>query len=204
MRVSRPVLSSVVITAIVCTSVGVAVAGSSRNTLHACASKHDGALRIANKCRRSERAVTWSRTGPAGARGAQGPQGVAGSNGLNGSARAYARVFGVAGGPSSQPSFDPGATKGFTAVTEPLTGHYCLTAPGLDPATTAPVATPVFNPGASLNAIMVAVAPGGLGSVCPNDEFHVVVERVQLDNSGPSPFVEAVPIGNVSFTIAVP
>jgi hypothetical protein len=32
----------------------------------------------------------------------------------------------------------------------------------------------------------------------------VGVERVQLDTSGPTPFVEAVPIGNVSFTIAVP
>jgi hypothetical protein len=216
MRVSSPVLSSVVITAIVCTSVGVAVAGSSGNTLHACASKHGGALRIASKCRRSERAITWSQTGPAGAQGpqgtrgpqgaqgSQGAQGLAGSNGLDGSARAYARVFGAGGGPGSQPSFDAAATKGFTTVNEPLAGHYCLTVPGLDAATTAPVMTPIFNAGASLDAIMVKVAPASQSSLCPSNGFHVVVDRVQLDNSGPSPFIEAVPIGNVSFTIAVP
>jgi hypothetical protein len=210
MRVSSPVLSSVVITAIVCTSVGVALAGSSKNTLHACASKHGGALRIAKKCRRSERAVTWSKTGPAGARGAQGTQGpqgaqgVAGSNGLDGSARAYARVFGTGGGPGNQPSFDAAATKGFTTVNEPLAGHYCLTAPGLDPETTAPVMTPIFNAGSSLDAIVVKVVPASQSSLCPSNEFHVVVERVQLDSSGPTPFVEAVPVGNVSFTIAVP
>jgi hypothetical protein len=204
MRVSKSVVTSVVLTAIVCTSVSVAIAGSSGHAIHACASKKGGALRIAKKCRHSERALTWSQTGPAGARGPQGAKGPGGSNGINGSARAYARVSGAAGGPSFQPSFDQGTTKGFTTVSEPLTGHYCLAAPGLDPATTAPVLTPIFNPGSSLNAIEVAVVRPSDSALCPSNQFHVVVERVQLDTSGPTPFTEAVPIGNVSFTIAVP
>jgi hypothetical protein len=210
MRLSKPVVMSVVLTAIVCTSVSVAIAGSSGNTIHACASKKGGALRIAKKCRRSERAVTWSKTGPAGppgpqgSHGPQGSQGPGGASGIDGSARAYARVFGTAGGPSFQPTFDQGTTKGFTTLSEPLTGHYCLAAPGLDPATTAPVLTPITNPGASLNAIEVAFIRPSDSALCPSDQFHVVVERVQLDTSGPTPFVEAVPIGNVSFTIAVP
>jgi hypothetical protein len=113
-------------------------------------------------------------------------------------------VFGTAGGPSFQPTFDQGTTKGFTTVSEPITGHYCLAAPGLDPATTAPVATPIFNPGSSLNAIEMEVVRPSDSALCPSNEFHVVTERVQLDNSGPTPFVEAAPIGGVSFTIAVP
>jgi hypothetical protein len=113
-------------------------------------------------------------------------------------------VFGTAGGPSFQPSFDPAATKGFTTVSEPIAGHYCLAAPGIDPATTTPVMTPIFNSGQALNAIETAVVPADQSALCPSNEFHVIIERVQLDDSGPTPFVEAVPIGNVSFTIAVP
>jgi hypothetical protein len=113
-------------------------------------------------------------------------------------------VFGTAGGPSFQPTFDQGTTKGFTTVSEPITGHYCLAAPGLDPATTAPVATPIFNPGSSLNAIEMEVVRPSDSGLCPSNQFHVVTERVQLDTSGPTPFAEAVPIGGVSFTIAVP
>jgi hypothetical protein len=50
--------------------------------IKACASKRNGALRIAKRCRRSELRVQWSKKGP---RGATGPRGV---NGLNGPAGA--------------------------------------------------------------------------------------------------------------------
>jgi hypothetical protein len=40
------------------------------STIHACASKSSGALRLASHCKSRERAVSWSQTGP---RGPQGP-----------------------------------------------------------------------------------------------------------------------------------
>lgn len=44
-----------------------AVASAGTNAIHACADKRTGALRLAKSCTRHERAVSWSKTGPAGA-----------------------------------------------------------------------------------------------------------------------------------------
>jgi Collagen triple helix repeat (20 copies) len=60
-----------------------AVRGSG-NTIHACYSKRNGALRIASHCKRSERAVSWSKVGPQGPRGLRGAAGRNGSNGAKG------------------------------------------------------------------------------------------------------------------------
>jgi hypothetical protein len=67
--------------AVLATSVTVATSalagGSSRaGTLHACAAKQGGALRIASKCTTKERAVTWNVRGPRGARGKPGADGA--------------------------------------------------------------------------------------------------------------------------------
>ena len=64
---------------------GYAIAASG-GQIRACASKRNGALRLANKCKKSERRVSWNATGPAGARGPQGAQGPQGTQGPAGPA----------------------------------------------------------------------------------------------------------------------
>src|SRR5437764_1210731 len=54
---------------------GYAIAAGTSNTIHACASKKTGVLRIAAQCASTERAVTWNKVGPTGPRGAIGPRG---------------------------------------------------------------------------------------------------------------------------------
>lgn len=63
---------------------GYAIAAGGGTTLHACAKKSGGALRLASKCRKGERRVSWSTQGPAGPRGAQGIQGPQGAQGAQG------------------------------------------------------------------------------------------------------------------------
>jgi hypothetical protein len=95
---------SIVLAAVllVCGVSGYAIAqsgGAKPKTIKACAKKKGGALRLAKRCRRGERRVTWAmrgptgRTGPAGPQGApgvagkdgaQGPPGANGVNGVNG------------------------------------------------------------------------------------------------------------------------
>jgi hypothetical protein len=64
-----------------------AAAGTS-STIHACAKKHGGALRLATHCRRSESAVSWSKVGPTGRRGPAGPAGKTGAAGALGTSGA--------------------------------------------------------------------------------------------------------------------
>lgn len=64
---------------------GVAVAqASTGTTIKACANKSNGALRLASKCRTSEKRVTWGAVGPQGPQGPQGVPGQQGSQGLTG------------------------------------------------------------------------------------------------------------------------
>jgi hypothetical protein len=73
---------------------GLAVAATSSSPIiRACAKKKTGALRLASKCHRNERGLTWNITGPIGAQGprgfngkqgAGGTQGIAGAQGLRG------------------------------------------------------------------------------------------------------------------------
>ena len=55
-----------------------------QSVIHGCAARSGGALRIASRCGKNERAVVWNNTGPAGARGATGLQGSAGAQGAQG------------------------------------------------------------------------------------------------------------------------
>jgi hypothetical protein len=52
-----------------------AVAAPKTSTIKACAAKHGGALRLAKKCHKGERSVSWNVRGPKGVPGARGPQG---------------------------------------------------------------------------------------------------------------------------------
>jgi hypothetical protein len=72
--------------ALVAASSGLAVAATSSSgpVIRACAKKKGGALRLASKCRRSERAVSWSQAGPRGLQGLRGLTGAAGAAGATG------------------------------------------------------------------------------------------------------------------------
>jgi hypothetical protein len=61
-----------------------AAATSFAPAIHACYSKRTGALRVASRCRRSERALSWNRVGPRGLTGRNGANGANGRNGANG------------------------------------------------------------------------------------------------------------------------
>jgi hypothetical protein len=79
----------IALAALFAASTGLAIAATStRPVIRACASKKTGALRLANRCRKSERSVSWSQTGPQGVRGLAGANGAAGSAGANGAAGA--------------------------------------------------------------------------------------------------------------------
>jgi hypothetical protein len=66
---------------------GLALAQSSNPAqINACAKKKSGALRVAAKCRKTERRVQWSTTGPQGIAGADGADGADGSDGAAGTA----------------------------------------------------------------------------------------------------------------------
>jgi hypothetical protein len=61
--------------------------GTATGRVHACASKHNGAVRIVGaktKCKRGEVSLTWARQGAPGARGATGHEGVPGPRGPSG------------------------------------------------------------------------------------------------------------------------
>lgn len=71
----------------VCGLTGFAIAqsnSSATKTIKACAKKKGGALRVAKKCKKSERRVTWSASGVRGLQGPAGAPGSAGTNGTNG------------------------------------------------------------------------------------------------------------------------
>jgi len=67
---------------------GLAYASTTgESVIRACANKKTGALRIASRCKRSERHVSWNSVGPSGRtglRGATGPRGFSGGTGATG------------------------------------------------------------------------------------------------------------------------
>lgn len=61
-----------------------ALAATSGGALHACAQKSTGTLRLAGRCSKHERPVTWNIEGPRGLQGPQGVQGTPGTQGVQG------------------------------------------------------------------------------------------------------------------------
>lgn len=66
------------VSAVAVLGAGFAVAATNGTTIKACAKKSDGALRMAKKCKPTEKAVSWGTTGPRGPIGATGPAGPTG------------------------------------------------------------------------------------------------------------------------------
>jgi hypothetical protein len=75
---------AVALLAALATGGGWALAASGGSQIHACSAKKTGALRVAKKCKKSERTVSWNTVGPQGATGAQGSTGQPGAKGETG------------------------------------------------------------------------------------------------------------------------
>ena len=80
----RPLAVVVCAVGLFAAAVGAALAATSGGTIHACAKKNNGALRLADRCRHNEKSVSWNITGPRGPQGAQGPPGAQGPQGAQG------------------------------------------------------------------------------------------------------------------------
>lgn len=129
-------------------------------------------------------------TGSQGPKGDTGPKGDAGLPGPAGSARAWAEVN--AGGVSLAPTFKTGKVQGFTAVTNPSTGMYCLTpAAGIDPGTSSAVVSPLWNSGFA-GSPEHAYRWEESSTTCASGQFTVVT-------LGPSSMTDA-----IDFSIVVP
>jgi hypothetical protein len=96
----------------------IAASTTSSATLRACASKRTGILRLAGKCKSSERSVSWNTVGP---KGPQGTQGVQGSQGLQGTQG----VQGSQGSPGSQGVQGPPGPAGLLASLDQIEGLPC-------------------------------------------------------------------------------
>ncbi len=80
----RAALITAAVIAVAAIGTGLALASSTPGVIRACANKHTGVLRLAHKCKKHERAVSWSVQGPPGARGQTGATGTAGAAGGTG------------------------------------------------------------------------------------------------------------------------
>ncbi len=102
---------------------GVALAWGGSDTIHACAKKAGGQLRMAEHCLSSETAVTWSERGP---RGLQGP---AGPSDLTVVTREVSRTITVAPMSTVLPAGDPAVgipalcETGEVAISGGITGY---------------------------------------------------------------------------------
>ena len=78
---------AIAVSALLAASAGLAVAATSTGVpvIRACANKKTGALRLASKCRRNERAISWNKNGPQGTPGPTGGSGTTGATGAQGS-----------------------------------------------------------------------------------------------------------------------
>jgi hypothetical protein len=150
----------VTLAALLAASAGLAVAAtSSQHVIRACANKRSGLLRLSTKCRRNERGVSWSRTGPQGPPGVgvQGPPGVGvqGARGLTGAAGAT--------GPQG-----PGATSFVTTLAEGAADKPI--------ATLANGVTVIGQCGSSVGLVLSTAGPGlhfqASGTVTQESEVH--------------------------------
>ncbi|MEA2211607.1 MAG: hypothetical protein QOF83_1555 [Solirubrobacteraceae bacterium] len=169
---------------------GYAFASSGTGKIRACVQKHSH-LVYTGKCKKQDKKLSWSSTGPrgpAGPIGAAGAKGATGASGPAGTARAYAKVF--TGG-----TFDTARTKNFSAVTNPSTGIYCLTPSGVTEAGTAPGVS--VDWGSSPGSDNMSAYWDSQPNDCPAGQFEVQTYEFAIgtDNTLSN---------NVAFTIVVP
>jgi hypothetical protein len=177
---------------------GVAWATGTGATIHACYKNRGGALRIAGRCKRGEKALSWNRTGPTGARGltgtkgpagprgaagrrgATGPQGAKGETGMAGQVRAYATIT-----PGNPATIKAGAHGVVSAKT--TGGITCVfLEPSINVASTSPAVT------SKVEDVTFAASPGSCS--------EGTTEGVQVKGFGPG----GVPNTTETFSIVVP
>src|SRR5919205_2446935 len=90
----------------------IAASTTSTATIHACANKTTGVLRLASECRKSERSVSWNTVGPRGPRGFEGTAGATGPAGPAG-------PTGPAGAAGTPGSTGPAGVSGYERVSVP-------------------------------------------------------------------------------------
>ena len=142
--------------------------------------------------------------GERGERGEQGPHGLQGQQGPAGTALAYAEVI---PNPLALPAFVAARTSGFTAVTRPAGGRYCLTPSpavlaqafsGGQPTRPAVASVEYGNTFDQDDEVIVQVRADSFD--CPPNTFEVVTYR-GLHQTPPMPNALA---NDVSFTLIVP
>jgi hypothetical protein len=200
---------AVAVAALLAACSGLALAATSSGPpIRACADKSSGALRLGSKCRRTERAVTWSK---AGAPGAQGAPGAAGAPGPAGSAGA-AGPQGPAGTARGYATMRPDEcfmansacsiynVKNVASIRRVATGTYCVApATGLSFAGVTPaLTTDDYNSGPANGFGVPIVAYSSLLGVCVAGEI-----RVQTYRAAGSPLTVALS-NNTSFGIVIP
>jgi hypothetical protein len=148
---------------------------------------------VKNEVAKQLSAAQVSKKGKRGPPGPQGPPGANGTNGANGTARAYAFVdhFFCSGGPPLTCSVD--RAKGVSTIKETTStsGVYCITAPGLDPQTSPPVATVDY--GESSSPVTQLVVWNSQNNACSAGQY----EFRTLTNAGAQ-------ASDVSFSFVIP
>ncbi|GAA0622162.1 hypothetical protein GCM10009547_26250 [Sporichthya brevicatena] len=157
MRVRRRVAVVVgTVTALGVVGAGFAYAATSATTqVKACAKKSDGTLRLANKCKSTEKSVKWAKTGPQGPAGPRGATGPAGPSEV--------RVFNVPSNGAPVAS-TPSATFTLPAGVWMLRSDVRIGATGVDKSVYCLFSINASNKGQTF-ATFISALPGGATSV---------------------------------------
>jgi Collagen triple helix repeat (20 copies) len=157
----------------------IAASTTSSATIRACASKSTGVLRLASRCKKSERRVSWNTVGP---RGPQGTHGVRGRQGLQG----RQGVQGPPGPPGSQGVQGPPGPAGLLASPNELEGLPCQSPNG--PGTTEAV---VDHDSGSHPGATTGGGINGIGLACiraddlePNDTRAQATDATSFVSAG--------------------
>jgi hypothetical protein len=94
---------------------------------------------------------------------------------------AFVKSSAVAYALYTDPGLDPALTHGFTKITHPLTGVYCLKpVAGINPAKTVAMVTPEFGNSGGGELEAYDYAPGA-GNSCPAGDFEVWTQQAGAD-----------------------
>ena len=209
----RPIPSpalAVVIAVVLVACGGYAFAATTATpVIRACADKTSGALRLAAKCSRRERAATWSKAGP---QGKPGPQGSQGATGQAGSAGAAGPQGPAGSGARAYATLRPDEcfrdnnecsiynVKGIASIRRISTGTYCVApASNLSFESVTPALTiDMFNSGPANGFGVPIVGYSSLLPPCAKGEIKVETYRAK----GATPTITL--SNTTSFAIVVP
>jgi hypothetical protein len=162
-RPSAPMIIS--LAALVFAMSGLAVAASvgGSGTINACYRKKGGSLRIATRCSKREKVLSWKRRGPQGLRGFQGIQGQQGIPGPPGP------TAGAVASSLANPPASPTTIVRSVSISTPTAGRLYVTAPLLglefhcDPGPTCGTDLGLYVDGKPIPGTDQHAEPGGSG-----------------------------------------